>query len=81
MVKDRMITDRFPELERLDPQEKLILAGELWRDATRPGADDPELPEAAIEAIEARLAAYLAHPDSGISWTDLKRRLLGGTDR
>jgi hypothetical protein len=76
-----MITDRFPELEQLDPQEKLILAGELWREATRPCADDPELPEGSITAIKARLDAYLDHPDSGISWADLKRRLLGGADR
>jgi len=77
---NQMLTDRFPELEKLDPQEKLILAGELWRDATQSSAGDPELPEQAIEAIEQRLDAYLANPESGIAWADLKQRLVRGTD-
>ncbi len=43
-----MLTERFPELHGLDAEEKLILAGELWREATRPdgAAETAELPGA-----------------------------------
>jgi hypothetical protein len=78
-----MITERFPELHGLDAEEKLILAGELWREATRPAtASEPaELPKEIISMIEARLEDYLEHPESGISWATLKQRILSGANQ
>jgi hypothetical protein len=78
-----MLTERFPELDRLDAGEKLILAGELWRAATQPanGTATPELPEATMVMIEARLDEYLRQPQTGTEWETLKKRILSGSDR
>lgn len=77
-----MLVERFPELENLDAEEKLILAGELWRAATQPGTAGaaPELPESSVALIEARLDDYLQNPQSGSSWETLKARILGGSN-
>lgn len=67
-----MIAEKFPELQGLDPQQQLILAGELWRSATRPVAGTPELSEEAVRILEERLVAFEERPDSGISWAELR---------
>ena len=63
-----MITERFPELNQLDPEEKLLLAGELWTLATETGSKVAEdgLPASVIQRIEQRLDEYLANPGSAI---------------
>ena len=47
-----------PELVELDPEQKLILAGELWKGATTPGADSPELSPEAVRMLEERLEHF-----------------------
>ncbi len=75
-----VLTERFPELDKLNAEEKLILAGELWRDATS-SESMVELSEEAIAAIEARLDHYLRNPDSGISWSALEEHVARGENR
>ena len=77
-----MLTDRFPDLQKLDAQEKLLLAGELWFDATHSGSGSPapDLPAELVEKIEKRLDTYLADPSDGIEWDELKRRMLDAKD-
>ena len=68
-----MISDRYPDLLTLPDEEKLQLAGELWKDVIGDAAeDDPAL----VTLIEARLAAYQAHPERVSPWADVKARLL-----
>ena len=68
-----MISERYPDLLTLPDEDKLQLAGELWKDVIGDAAnDDPTL--AAL--IEARVAAYQAHPEHVSSWADVKARLL-----
>lgn len=67
-----MIVENFPELAHLDDEQKLILAGELWKSATSPDSGSPELSKKAVEMLEERLAHFEANPDTGVRWEDLR---------
>lgn len=69
-----MIAEKFPQLSTLDPQEQLILAGELWQRATGATDNSVELAPELVTLIEKRLDHFLANPETGISWDDLKRK-------
>ncbi len=71
-----MIVENYPELDRLDAEQKLILAGELWKSATTPDADSPELSLEAIRMLEERLTHFEKNPESGVKWDDLRDRKL-----
>ena len=66
-----VIAERFPELETLAPEEQLTLAAELARNAARNGSV-PELTERSVELLEERLDHYLANPETGVRWEDLR---------
>lgn len=69
----------FPELEKLPKNEKFVLAGELWHQAMN---DESSEPDAEIsKVLEDRLDEYLAKPESGLSWDDVKQRLRNSDDR
>lgn len=74
-----MIAERFPGLKDLDPEDQLILAGELWSCATQGQDSMEDLSQGAVEALERRLDDYLKNPDSGVSWTDLKAKRDAGS--
>lgn len=67
-----MIAERLPGVADLSPQEKWILAGELW-DAV---AVDPEalLQNDAQKGLRERWDQYPANPDQGTTWESLQRR-------
>jgi len=67
-----MIVENFPELASLDDEQKLILAGELWRSATSPDSASQQLSPEAVRMLEERLAHFESNPDTGISWDDLR---------
>jgi hypothetical protein len=67
-----MIVERFPELNRLNAREQLDLAAELAQKALNCSAFD-ELSEASLHLLEERLHQYLEHPETGISWEDLRK--------
>jgi hypothetical protein len=67
----RVIAERFPELETLAPEEQLALAAELTRKAARMGGI-PDLTERSVAVLEERLDHFLANPESGISWEELR---------
>jgi hypothetical protein len=66
-----MIAEKFPELEALDPDQQLELASELAKAALR-SHRGPELSSKALELMEARLDYFLAHPETGVRWEDLR---------
>lgn len=70
-----MIAEKFPELATLDPEDQLILAGELMLRATARN-DAPQLDTVTMQLIEARLNEYFQNPDSGVRWEDLRDRKL-----
>lgn len=66
----------YPELAKLDDEQKLILAGELWRSARAPREDSPDLTPHAVRMLEERLAHFEANPETGTRWEDLRDRVL-----
>ena len=71
-----MIVENFPELASLDAEQRLILAGELWKSATSPDSASKELSPTAIQMLEERLAHFDANPETGISWEELREKKL-----
>jgi putative addiction module component (TIGR02574 family) len=70
-----MIAERIPELKSLSPEEKLILAGELWDEiAARPDAFPPR--EDHIQLLRERMEHYRQHPEDVTAWEDVKARIL-----
>ncbi len=71
-----MILETMPSLRELPPNEKRLLAEELWDKA------DAEEGEIIVDAsvlalLEQRLADHAAQPNSGSSWEDVKSRVFG----
>jgi len=68
-----MIAERYPELEALSPSEQLELAAEL---ASRASQEKhiPDLTTRSVEILESRLDYYLAHPETGIDWEELRKQ-------
>ena len=60
------------EIDRLSPEERLALIGELWD-----SLDDSEIPltPAQTAELERRLASFESERDKGVSWEALKREL------
>lgn len=68
-----MIAETIPELSFLSSDDKIILAAELWSQATQSGAEAPD-PEI-VAALQERLAYFHEHPESGSSWEEVRSRL------
>jgi putative addiction module component (TIGR02574 family) len=63
-------------LDRLSPEEKLALAGQLWDSvlgAEKPGAT---LTDAQREELRRRVAHADAHPEDSVSWEEAKAATL-----
>ncbi len=69
-----MIAERLPGVADLSPQEKWILAGELW-DAV---AEDPQaVPQndAQRALVRERWEQYVGNPEQGTTWQAIQQRL------
>lgn len=69
-----MIAERLPEIAALSPQEKWILAGELWDAVAEDPAAVPQN-EAQRELIRERWEEFQANPGQGTTWEAIQRRL------
>ncbi len=70
-----MIAEKIPELQKLSPEEKLMLVGELWDElAARPSAFPPR--EDHIKLLQERLEHYRQHPEDTVAWEEVKARIL-----
>lgn len=70
-----MIAERIPELQKLSPEEKFILVGELWDElAASPEAFPPR--EDHIKLLQERLEHHRKHPEDVIPWQEVKNRIL-----
>ncbi len=68
-----MITD-FPGLSTLSAGDKVLLAAELFDEATNE-SEEIELNSELLTAIEERLANLEQNPDSGLTWDEVKQSL------
>ena len=71
-----MIAETIPELTQLSPEEKFLLAGELWESALADESGenfkvDPELARQLYQSLE----DYRKNPNRGVRWEELRNRL------
>lgn len=71
-----MILDRFPEVRRLTPSEKLIFVSELWNDLEAHPSEVPVSPDVIAE-LDRRMAHFREHPEDFTTWEAVRDRLLG----
>ena len=64
-----MILERMPEVNNLTPEEKEILADELWADLGHSNHEDPDIKPLLERLLEQREA------DSTIPWEDMKKQI------
>lgn len=67
-----MIVERLPEVLALSTQEKEILAEELLNQVVLEQEKDPAL----VDLLRRRLNEHNANPTGGVSWEELRDRLL-----
>ena len=57
-----MILDRFPEIQKLSPDEKLLVVTELWNDLEANPPKTPAAPEGLAE-LNRRMEHFHKHPE------------------
>tara|TARA_R110002049_G_scaffold155281_1_gene320137 strand:+ start:1618 stop:1836 length:219 start_codon:yes stop_codon:yes gene_type:complete len=71
-----MVIENHPGLSELSVADKLLLSEELCADALLTVEAKPEL----ARLVKERLDDYRSAPDTGVSWEELKARILGTSD-
>jgi putative addiction module component (TIGR02574 family) len=67
--------ERFPEILRLPPADKLALVAELWDDLAAHPANLPVSP-VVIAELERRMENYRKDPTQVTTWEAIKQRVL-----
>ena len=65
----------LPDIEALDLQEKLLLLEILWLSLSA-NPDNIPFADWQVEELDRRKAEYTQHPSSGLSWQEVKARIL-----
>ena len=73
-----MIVERLPEVQKLSPEMKLVLAAELFEEVADGTAEDPD-PEL-LAILNQRLVQYRANPGAALPWSEVKARILRSRD-
>lgn len=71
-----MIIEKFPEVQKLSPTEKLLFVSELWNDLEANPTDVPVSKETLGE-LDRRMEHFRQHPDQFTTWESVRDRLLG----
>ena len=71
MAKEKELLE---EILDLSVAERIQLVQDIW-DSIHQIPQTLELDEGQKEELRARLAHYRAHPETGISWEDLKQKI------
>ena len=71
-----MILEKFPEVQKLSPSEKLQFVSELWNDLEAHPTDLPVSPEIIAE-LDRRMEHFRKNPDQFTTWEAVKERILG----
>jgi putative addiction module component (TIGR02574 family) len=69
------MTTALQELETLSVSERVQLVEDLWDSIARSNADVP-IPQWQKDELDRRKRNYLQNPDSGQSWSQVKRDIL-----
>jgi putative addiction module component (TIGR02574 family) len=70
-----MILEKFPEVQKLIPSEKLILVSELWNDlAANPS--EVAVSREVIAELDRRMEHLRQHPEEFSTWEEIKQRVL-----
>lgn len=71
-----MILEKFPEVKRLSPAEKLQFVSELWNELE---AHPNEIPVAreVIDELDRRMKHFQEHPEAFTTWEAVKERIMG----
>lgn len=64
----------IPQIEALTNTQKVLLVEELW-DSIAKQADAVEIPAWHEQALAEDAADYMANPNAGSSWPDVKQRI------
>lgn len=71
-----MIAETIPQLKQLSPDQKLVLAGELWDEVaadTKDWEPDPEF----VEGLQQQLEEYRRNPQNVLTWEQVKANVIG----
>jgi putative addiction module component (TIGR02574 family) len=71
-----MILEKFPEVQRLSPSEKLMFVSELWNDLEEHPSEVPVSREI-IEELDRRMKHFQQHPEEFTTWDAVKQRIAG----
>jgi putative addiction module component (TIGR02574 family) len=71
-----MILEKFPEVQRLSPSEKLMFVSELWNDLEAHPSEVPVSREI-IEELDRRMEHFQQHPEEFKTWDEVKQRIAG----
>lgn len=71
----RMILEKFPEVQRLSPSEKLQFVSELWNDLESHPTQVPVSKEVIAE-LDRRMEHFKQHPEEFTNWEAVKQRIL-----
>ena len=71
-----MILDKFPEVQKLSPSEKLVFVSELWNDLEANPPKEPVSREIIAE-LDRRMEYFRQHPEEFTTWEAVKERILG----
>ncbi len=71
-----MMLEKFPEVQNLSPQEKLLFVSELWNDLEA-NPDDVPVSRESISELDRRVEHFRRNPDQFTTWESVKKRLLG----
>lgn len=71
-----MIVEQIPEIESLNPSEKLLLVGELWNEIVK-SPDGLEVSRDIVSELDRRMEEYERDPNKLVAWEDAKARILG----
>ena len=70
-----MMLERFPEVKKLSPAEKLQLATELWDELEAHPEGTPVSPEILAE-LDRRMEDFEGNPTEFTTWEEAKARIL-----
>jgi len=71
-----MILEKFPEVLRLSPAEKILFVSELWNDLEAHPSEVPVSREVIAE-LDQRMEHFRQHPEQFTTWEAVKERILG----
>ena len=72
-----MILERFPDVQRLSADDKLLFVSELWNDLAEHPAEIPVSQEI-LQELDARIARFHVNPQEFTTWESAQQRILGG---